>query len=491
MSDDDPVFYSVHNFFDSCLSTFLKIAAMKNLSPIYNANWEKDGDLLNCLEYMKNYVSQQEIKNIKNLQVFQESGVTPALFFTAPNPDLTDNYTILFISHIDKIPFGDGWSRFQPETPGISDGYLYGRGTANSLYAIFVILALLKACDENELKRPNLAVLIESSFESGSKDLVRNLENASQFLNNVNQIICLDTWSPTMENYHYMKSSRGCISFDLKITTGKGNVHSGSYGGVIPDPMMILNNILSNKLETIEKSEDGLATNIKIPLLECEITEEEKEESQKLIDVCTFKLVNLFMYDGISNLIGSKNQVPNDDYVTAYINGVLRPSYSILGYEDMPDIENAGGTLKANVGVRLCFRTPPTLDTNEGFNKLKELFTSNPPFGANIEISNEDICPGVDLEQSNNNITEAMINSFDSFCEMMKRESTLAVRMGRSFPGLYFLTKKFENVPIFVTGCGNTFSDKVREGNECINLIRLINYTSCLTYYACDYVHYK
>ena len=294
-----------------------------------------------------------------------------------------------------------------------------------------------------------------------------------------------------MENYHYMKSSRGCISFDLKITTGKGNVHSGSYGGVIPDPMMILNNILSNKLETIEKSEDGLATNIKIPLLECEITEEEKEESQKLIDVCTFKLVNLFIYDGISNLIGSKNQVPNDDYVTAYINGVLRPSYSILGYEDMPNIENASGTLKANVGVRLCFRTPPTLDTNEGFNKLKELFTSNPPFGANIEISNEDICPGVDLEQSNNNITEAMINSFDSFCEMMKRESTLAVRMGRSFPGLYFLTKKFENVPIFVTGCGNTFSDKVREGNESINLIRLINYTTCLTYYACDYVHYK
>ena len=489
MSDDDPIYYSIHNFFDNCFSDFLNIAARKNLSPIYNPIWEADGELLSCLEYLKNYISQQEIKNIKDLQIFQESGVTPALFFTAPNPNLTQNYTILFVSHIDKIPFGDGWSRFQPDHPGISDGYLYGRGTANSLYAIFVILALLQACDENNLERPNIAVLIESGYESGSKDLSNNLDKASTYLNEVNQIICLDTWSPTKENYHYMKSSRGYISFDVKITTGKDVVHSGQYGGVIPDPMMILNNILSNKLETIENT-DG-ATNIKIPLLECEVTEQEKEEGKKLIDVCTYQIVNMFIYENISNLIGSKNLVPNDDYLTAYINGVLRPSYSILGFESMPIIENASGTIKPDVCVRLCFRTPPTLDINVGLTNLKEAFTNNPPFGAKIEISNEDVCPGVDLETSNNNITEAMVKSFDSFCEKMKRQSTLAVRMGRSFHGLYYLTQKFKNVPIFVTGCGNTFTDKVRDADECINLIRLINYTACLTYYACDYNNYK
>ncbi len=63
--------------------------------------------------------------------------------------------------------------------------------------------------------------------------------------------------------------------------------------------------------------------------------------------------------------------------------------------------------------------------------------------------------------------------------------------MGRSFPGLYYLTQKFQNVPIFVTGCGNTFTDNVRDGNECINLVRLINYTSCLAYYICDFSQFK
>ena len=118
---------------------------MKNLSPIYNPNWEADGDLFNCFNYLKDYITSLALKNIENLQIFEESGVTPALFFTAPNPDLQEKYTVLFISHIDKIPFGSGWTRCSPENPVISDGYLYGRGTANSLYAIFTILAMINA----------------------------------------------------------------------------------------------------------------------------------------------------------------------------------------------------------------------------------------------------------------------------------------------------------------------------------------------------------
>ena len=152
MSDDDPVYFSIHNFFDNCLEAYKKIVSMKNLSPIYNQNWEKDGDLLKCFEYMKDYISQLGIKNIQNLQILQESGVTPALFFNAPNPDLTENYTILFISHIDKIPFGDGWNRCDPNNPIVSDGYLYGRGSSTSMYALFTILSMITACEENKLK---------------------------------------------------------------------------------------------------------------------------------------------------------------------------------------------------------------------------------------------------------------------------------------------------------------------------------------------------
>ena len=105
----------------------------------------------------------------------------------------------------------------------------------------------------------------------------------------------------------------------------------------------------------------------------------------------------ILSYEGISQLIGSKNEDEDEDFLTAYKNGVLRPSYSILGFEDMPNVENASGSLKPYLNARLCFRTPPGLDMTDASEKLINLFTDNPPFGAKIEILNEQLCPGIDL----------------------------------------------------------------------------------------------
>ena len=485
------VFPRMFEFIDNSTPNFLKIASMKNLSPVYNPNWEADGDLLSCLAYMKEYITSQEISSINNLQIFQEKNITPALFFTVSPTDKEETYTILFYSHIDKIPFGDGWSRCDPNDPKVIDGFLYGRGVATSLYAIFTIIGMIKIIDELSLPRPKIAVLIESSFESGSPDLTNNLMKALNIVGSVNQVICLSTWGPVSDYFHYMKSCRGTISFDVKITTAQKDVHSGSFGGIIPDPMMIFNNILSNKIEKIVKSDDGKATNIEIPLLEKEITEEQKKECENVTKICDFKMWTIFMYDGFSQFIGSKNEDEREDFCTAYINGVLRPSYSILGFEDMPTIENASGSLKSCVNARLCFRTPPTLDVNEACENLKNAILENPLFGAKIEILNEDYCQGFDLEENNNNMTENMIKCFNKYSDIRIGNESLGLRMARTLPCLNYLNAKLKNVPFFVTGVGNTFSDNLRDANECIKLLLVKSYSSVLTCYVSDYSSYK
>jgi acetylornithine deacetylase/succinyl-diaminopimelate desuccinylase-like protein len=240
---------------------------------MYNPNWETDGDFISCFNIMKDYINSQNISSIKNLQIFQEEGVTPSLFFSAPS---NDSYTILFYSHIDKIPFGEKWTKCNPKDPKIIDNYVYGRGVSTSIYAIFTILGMLKTMEDLSLPRPSIAVLIESAFESGSPDLTTHLSKALEIVPNINQVICLDTCGPTNNHFHYMKSCRGLISFDLKITTGLKEVNSGSIGRNI-DPMMFFNNILSNKIKTINKSEDGKTTKISIEALEKEISEGKKE----------------------------------------------------------------------------------------------------------------------------------------------------------------------------------------------------------------------
>ena len=470
---------------------FLKIASFKNLSPIYNPNWETDGDFISCFNQMKDYINSQNISGIKNLQIFQQAGKTPALFFTVSPSDEKESYTILIYSHIDKIPFGEGWTRCDPSDPKVIDSYLYGRGVSTSIYSIFSVLGMLRAIEELSLSRPNIAVLIESSFESGSPDLTDNLLKALKIVPTINQVICMNTWAPTNNHFHYMKSCRGSISFDVKITTGQKSVHSGAFGGIIPDPMMIFNNILSNKIESIEKSEDGKATNIMIPSLEMDISEEKREECKSACDACGFEMMAILSYEGVSQLIGSKNEDEDEDFLTAYINGVLRPSYSILGFEDMPDVENASGSLKPYLNARLCFRTPPGLDINIAYEKLKNLFTNNPPFGAKIEILNEQFYPGIDLEETNNNMTEEMINCFSQYCEERVGNSTLGLRSARSLPFLNYLSGTLKDVPIFITGAGNTFTGNPRDANECIQLIRVASFNSILTCYINDYNTYK
>ena len=475
-------------FIQECQNTFLKLASFKNLSPIYNPNWETDGDFISCFNIMIDYINSQNISSIKNLQIFQEKGVTPSLFFSASS---SDSYTILFYSHIDKIPFGDGWTRCDPNNPRVIDSYLYGRGVSTSIYTIFTILSMLKVMEELSLPRPSIAVLIESSFESGSPDLTTHLLKALKIVPTIKQVICLDTWGPTNNHFHYMKSSRGLISFDLKITTGLKAVHSGSFGGIIPDPMMIFNNILSNRIETISKSEDGKATNILIEPLEMEISEAQQKECETAINICGFQMMAILPYEGVSQLIGSKNEDEDVDYLTAYINGVLRPSYSILGFEDMPDVENASGSLKPYLNARLCFRTPPSLDVNTGFENLKKLIQDNPPFGAKIEILNENLCEGVDLEENNNNLTEEMIKCFSEYCDERVGYEAVGLRLARSFPCLNYLSAQFKNVKIFVTGAGNTFTGNPRDPNECIQLLRVASFNAVLTCYVSDFNNYK
>ena len=475
-------------FIQECQNTFLKLASFKNLSPIYNPNWETDGDFISCFNIMIDYINSQNISSIKNLQIFQEKGVTPSLFFSASS---SDSYTILFYSHIDKIPFGDGWTRCDPNNPRVIDSYLYGRGVSTSIYTIFTILSMLKVMEELSLPRPSIAVLIESSFESGSPDLTTHLLKALKIVPTIHQVICLDTWGPTNNHFHYMKSSRGLISFDLKITTGLKAVHSGSFGGIIPDPMMIFNNILSNRIETISKSEDGKATNILIEPLEMEISEAQQKECETAINICGFQMMAILPYEGVSQLIGSKNEDEDVDYLTAYINGVLRPSYSILGFEDMPDVENASGSLKPYLNARLCFRTPPSLDVNTGFENLKKLIQDDPPFGAKIEILNENLCEGVDLEENNNNLTEEMIKCFSEYCDERVGYEAVGLRLARSFPCLNYLSAQFKDVPIFVTGAGNTFTGNPRDPNECIQLLRVASFNAVLTCYVSDFNNYK
>lgn len=63
-----------------------------------------------------------------------EDGVLVELAGAAPGP------TLAFISHLDTVPPGEGWTR-DPFTPAVEDGRLYGRGSGDAKASVAAMLA--------------------------------------------------------------------------------------------------------------------------------------------------------------------------------------------------------------------------------------------------------------------------------------------------------------------------------------------------------------
>ena len=69
---------------------------------------------------------------------------------------------MLIYGHLDKQPFGDGWT-YPPSEPTIVDGKLYGRGSVDDCYAVYSALLSIKALQVAGLEHPRIIITIEGS----------------------------------------------------------------------------------------------------------------------------------------------------------------------------------------------------------------------------------------------------------------------------------------------------------------------------------------
>lgn len=75
----------------------------------------------------------------------KDEGRSPFLIVDVPASDPSNNNCILFYGHMDKQPFGEGWTT-NPTDPVIKEGILYGRGSSDDGYALFSAVLAIKAC---------------------------------------------------------------------------------------------------------------------------------------------------------------------------------------------------------------------------------------------------------------------------------------------------------------------------------------------------------
>jgi acetylornithine deacetylase/succinyl-diaminopimelate desuccinylase-like protein len=149
--------------------------------------------------------------------------------------------TILFYGHYDVQPAEplDLWTSPAFE-PTVRDGRLFGRGTADDKGQVHIHLKALESLFKIHGKLPiNVKVLIEGEEEVGSVSLWEYVQKNKARLQ-ADALVVSDTsmLAPGAPSITY--GLRGLNYYQIELTGPERDLHSGVYGGAVPNPITIL-----------------------------------------------------------------------------------------------------------------------------------------------------------------------------------------------------------------------------------------------------------
>lgn len=154
--------------------------------------------------------------------------------------------TVLIYGHYDVQPAvkSDGWHN-EPFEPVERDGFIYARGSSDDKGQVFAHLKALEALLGEGGKPPvNLKFLIEGEEEIGSTHLA-DFITAHHDLLKADVCVISDTGMPTPDQPSLIYSLRGIVTMEVMVTGPSQDLHSGSYGGAVHNPLQALIEMLA------------------------------------------------------------------------------------------------------------------------------------------------------------------------------------------------------------------------------------------------------
>src|SRR5262245_46046302 len=152
--------------------------------------------------------------------------------------------TVFLYSHHDVQPdtHPDEWSAWKLTE---RDGRLYGRGAADDKGAIVVQLAAIASYLKTSGKLPcNVKMLVEGEEEVGSSNLGGFFKTHKDKLMSDVIVVC-DTENIETDLPSITYSLRGVVGLLVEVESATKPNHSGMVGGILADPALALNVILS------------------------------------------------------------------------------------------------------------------------------------------------------------------------------------------------------------------------------------------------------
>lgn len=411
------------------IEQYIRIPA---LSPMFDPEWEATGAIGAAADLLTEWATARPVPGLR-VSRRQRSGLTPVIVaeIDATDPSAPD---ILLYGHLDKQPEMTGWRdglrAFEPVREG---DRLYGRGGADDGYALFACLTAVEALHDAGGTHGRLVVLIEASEESGSPHLPSHVDALADTIGSPDLVVCLDSGCATYDRLWLTTSLRGLVGVGLTVRVLHEGAHSGSAGGVVPSSFRIARQLL-------ERIEDATTGAIRVPELHVDIPRGREAEiaatAVELGDAAggTFALV--------------ARKVDDDDPARQLRARTWEPAMAVVGADGIPPVHAAGNVLRPFTTLKLSFRIPPTCDPNRAADALVRVLTADPPYGAEVEVTVDDIGAGWNSPE----LAAWLARAVDDASVAAFGQPARAMGEGGSIPFMGMLGARFPAAQFVITG---------------------------------------
>ena len=345
-------------------------------------------------------------------------GAPPAVIARKDGPEGAP--TVLLYAHHDVQPENDhaDWDS-PPWEPTERDGRLYARGAADDKAGIAAHLGAVRIFGD-ELP-VNLVMFIEGEEEVGSDTLV-DLLNTYQDRLAADVIVIADSGNWDIGVPALTTSLRGLVRIDVEVRTLTHAVHSGMWGGLVPDAIMALTRLISSFHDDegnllVEGLHAGPAADVEYP------EDRLRAESGAA--------------EGVE-WIGSGSAVERM---------WTKPSLTITGL-DAPKVEGASNTLVPAARARISMRIAPGDTTANAVQCLQRHLEKHVPWGATLTTKVVDTGEATQIEASGPAYDAARA----AFAEAWDGTAPIDMGVGGSIPFIAEFLNAFPQASVLVTG---------------------------------------
>jgi acetylornithine deacetylase/succinyl-diaminopimelate desuccinylase-like protein len=154
--------------------------------------------------------------------------------------------TVLVYGHYDVQPPDplDLW-KSPPFEPVIIDGKVYARGSADDKGQFFMHVKAMETLVKTNSMSTNMKFLIEGEEEVGSPNLAKFVADNKQLLK-ADVILISDSAMISLENPSLDIGVRGLAYIQVEVTGPNRDLHSGTYGGAVANPITILAKMIAS-----------------------------------------------------------------------------------------------------------------------------------------------------------------------------------------------------------------------------------------------------